>query len=112
MTKNKKGQTNTQNRRAAKTITKNRPAPPQKPKGVQESQKAGLLSSFLKKTRGWFFATLAICGFLFGIYNYYPHVSIQETTLVQSYNPFYYPFIIKFFIKIFDINNWINQIYS
>jgi hypothetical protein len=95
MAKRKRGQTNKSKKQLSRKITKQRPTPPQMPEGVQKSQKTGFLPSSKKEKIGWFLAILAICSFLFGVHKYYPRVSIEETALLQSNNPFYLPFEIK-----------------
>jgi hypothetical protein len=94
MAKRKTNQTNNKNKPIRRTITK-KPSTLRKTQvGILEPQKKRQLISVLK-IRNSFFAFLAIAGFSFGIYNFYPHISIQETTLLQSNDPFYYPFVIN-----------------
>jgi len=95
MTKHKKNHRKKLKKQQNKTISTVSTEPQGMPRSVQKSQKTRTSISFLKKIKGWFFGLLTIVCFCFGIHNYYPHVSIQETTLLQPYNPFYYPFIIK-----------------
>lgn len=70
-------------------------SPKVKQKNNNKSQKTEGSIPFFKKIKNWFFALLAILGFCFSIYHFYPRISIQETQLLNPYDPFYYPFVIK-----------------